>query len=121
MSSALTIAAIAGLLIIALVVFLYRRGRLKEDHALLWTAVSIAIVILSTWNDLLVTIDQAVGAAKASDVVFAAFVAFLMVVSIYYSVKISELSEQNRKIAQELTVLKTVNLGMSQTPQEKGR
>jgi len=117
MSNALAIAAIAGLLILAMVLFLFRRGKLKEDHALLWISVSIAIVVLSTWTELLIAIDQAVGAAKASDVVFAAFVAFLIVVSIYYSVKISELSEQNRRIAQELAVLKMASQEKPPTPQ----
>ena len=57
---------------------------------------------------LLVAINQVVGAAKVSDVVLASFVALLIVVSIYYSIKISELAEQNRKIAQEIAVMKTV-------------
>ncbi len=121
MSNALAIAAIAGLLILAMVLFLYRRGKLKEDHALLWISVSIAIVVLSTWTGLLIAIDQAVGAAKASDVVFAAFVAFLIVVSIYYSVKISELSEQNRKIAQEFALLKTTSQERLRPPPDNGK
>ena len=121
MSNALAIAAVAGLLILALVLFLYRRGRLKVDHALLWISVSVAIVLLSTWTGLLIAIDQVVGAAKSSDVVFAAFVAFLIVVSIYFSVKISELSEQNRRIAQEFAVLKTASQERLRSPQDKGK
>jgi len=107
-SNALLISSIAGLVILGWVLFLYRRGRLKEDHALLWIAVSATIVVLSTWTALLVAINQVVGAAKVSDVVFASFVALLIVVSIYYSIKISELAEQNRKIAQEIAVMKIV-------------
>ena len=119
MSSALTIAAVAGLLILALVLFLYRRGKLKEDHALLWISVSMAIVVLSTWTGLLISIDQAVGAARASDVVLAAFVAILIVVSIYYSVKISELADQNRIIAQEIAIVKTARLEPLRDPKIK--
>ena len=109
MSNALLIASVAGLMILSWVMFLYRRGRLKEDHALLWIFVSAAIVVLSTWTAVLVAVNQVVGAAKTSDVVFASFVAFLIVVSIYYSIKISELTEQNRKIAQEVALMRTVN------------
>ena len=105
MSNALELAAIAGVLILGWVLILYRRGRIKEDHALLWVSVSIAIILLSTWTALLIAINQIVGAAKVSDVVLAAFVTFLIVVSIYYSVKMSELSEQNRRIAQQLAVM----------------
>ncbi len=106
MSNSLTIAAVVGAAILVWVLILYRRGRLKEDHALLWIAVSVAIILLSTWMALLIAINQLVGAAKASDVALAAFVAFLIVVSIYYSVKISMLEKQNRIMAQEIAVMK---------------
>lgn len=106
MSRALQLAALAGVAIIVWVVYLYRRGRLKEDHALLWLGVSAVIVVLSTWTDLLLAVNWIVGAEKASDVVLAAFVAFLLLICIYYSVKLSELREQNKKIAQELALLK---------------
>lgn len=109
MSNALALAAIAGVLILAWVLILYRRGRIKEDHALLWVAVSTAIILLSTWTALLVAINQIVGAARVSDVVLASFVTFLIVISVYYSVKISELSEQNRRIAQQLAVMSALN------------
>ena len=108
MSNALTIAAIMGFLVLGWVLFLYRRKRLKEDHALLWISVSVAIILLSTWTGLLVGINQVVGAAKVSDVVLSAFVTFLIVICIYYSDKISELAEQNRKIAQQLAVMTAI-------------
>jgi len=120
-SNALLIASIAGLVILGWVLFLYRRGRLKEDHALIWISVSITIVLLSTWTALLVAINQVVGAAKTSDVVFASFVALLIIVSIYYSIKISELTEQNRKIAQEIAVIKTINSEKARRPPEESK
>ena len=106
MSRALQISAITGVLIIIWVLYLYRKGRLKEDHALLWISVSAVIVLLSTWTDLLLAINWLVGAERVTDVVLAAFVAFLLVICIYYSVKISELTEQNKRIAQEIAIMK---------------
>lgn len=53
----------------------------------------------------MLAINQVVGAANISDVVLAAFVAFLIIVSIYFSVRLSELTERNRKIAQHLALL----------------
>ena len=104
MSNALAIAAVAGGAMIVWVLYLYRRGKLKEDHALLWLFVSISMVLLSTWTGLLIAINSIVKAQSASDVVLSAFVTLLIIVSIYYSVKISELTEQNRRIAQELAL-----------------
>jgi len=109
MSNSLAIATIVGVSILAWVIFLYRKGKLKEDLALLWIAVSIAIVLLSTWTGLLVAINQIVGAANVSNVVLAAFVAFLIIVSIYYSVKLSTLEKQNKRMAQEIAVTKAAS------------
>ena len=109
MSNSLAIAALVGVAILVWVIFLYRKGKLKEDLALLWIAVSIAIILLSTWTGLLVAINQIVGAANVSNVVLAAFVAFLIMVSIFYSVKISTLEKQNKRIAQEIAVTKAAS------------
>src|SRR5207302_10806145 len=100
MSNSLAIAALVGVAILVWVVFLYRKGKLKEDLALLWIAVSVAIVLLSTWTGLLVTINQIVGAANVSNVVLAALVAFLIIVSIYYSLQISTWQLQNKRTTQ---------------------
>jgi len=62
--------------------------------------------VVSTWTDLLFAINLVVGAEKASDVVLASFVTFLLVVCIYYSIRLSDLAEQNKKIAQEMAVIK---------------
>jgi len=105
-SNALILATLAGIAILTWVLFLYRRGKLKEDHALLWIAVSVSVILLSTWTALLGIINGVVGAARSSDVVLAAFVAFLLIVSIYYSVRISGLERQNKRIAQELAIMK---------------
>ncbi len=109
MSNSLAIAAVVGGAILVWVLFLYRRGRLKEDLALLWIGVSVAIILLSTWIGLLIAINQVVGAANVSNVVLAAFVAFLIVVSVYYSVKISSLEKQNKRLAQEIAVQRAVS------------
>ena len=105
MSRALEVAAITGVVIAVWVLCLYRKKRLKEDHAILWLFVSTGIVVLAVWKGLLLAIRTVV-MADATDLVLAAFTAFLLVVCIYYSVKISELTEQNRKLAQETAILK---------------
>jgi len=107
LSRALEIAAITGVAIAIWVLYLYRKKRLKEDHAILWLGVSVAVVLVATWTDLLLALKLAVGADNPTDVLFAAFLAFLLIVSIYYSMKISELTEQNRKLAQEVALLRT--------------
>jgi hypothetical protein len=104
MSNALSIAAIAGVAIAVWVLYLYKKKKLKEDYTILWLLVAIIIVLLSTWTDLLLAVNWFVGAEKVSDVVLAAFIAFLIIISIYFSVRLSHLAEQNKKLAQEIAI-----------------
>ncbi len=108
MSNALALAASAGAVIFVWVIYLFRRRRLREDHAILWLGVSVVIVALSSWTALLLTINSIIGTNSASNVVLAAFVALLIVVSIFYSVKISELTEKSRRLAQEIALMRVV-------------
>jgi len=107
MSRTLQLAALVGVVIMLWVFYLYRKGKLKEDYTILWISVSVAIILLSTWSDLLLTVNWVVGAERASDIVLAAFIAFLLVICIYYSARLSELTEQNKRIAQEIAILET--------------
>ncbi len=104
MSNALSLAAISGAVILVWVIYLFHKKRLREDHAILWLGVSVVVMVLSTWTNLLVAINNLVGTQSVANVVLAAFVALLIVVSIFYSVKISELTEKSRKLAQELAL-----------------
>jgi hypothetical protein len=112
-------ATVAGFAIVFWVLFLYRRKRLKEDYAILWISVSASIILLSNWTDLLLGINWFVGAASVSDVVLAAFVAFLLITSIYYSVRLSELSEQNKMLAQEIALIRTASEVKTDKPNYK--
>ena len=106
MPTALDLAAITGAAIAIWVLYLYRKKKLREDHAILWLFVSLGIVLISTWTTLLTFIRTVLGARDPTDLVVAMFIAFLIIMCIYFSVKISELTEQNRKMSQEIAVVK---------------
>lgn len=118
-SRALEIAAVVSVIIILGVLYLYRRKRLKEDHAILWLFVAASIFVMSTATDLLLFINSFVGATSIPDLVLAAFVAFLIMMGIYYSVKISELTEQNKRLAQEIALLKAPASTSTEKDEEK--
>ena len=93
--------------VIALVVVLYiRRWRLREEYSLLWLFLSAALIVL--------TIDQGVmeWAARRLDVTYSPAVlfflalAFVAVMLFHYSLEISRLSDQNRMLAQEMSLLR---------------
>jgi hypothetical protein len=93
--------------VIALVVVFYiRRWRLREEYSLLWLFLSAALIIL--------TIDQGVmeWAARRLDVSYSPAVlfflalAFVAVMLFHYSLEISRLSDQNKMLAQEMSLLR---------------
>jgi len=106
MSRALEVAAVTGVFIAIWVLYLYRKRKLKEDHAIFWLFIAVSIVILSTLQGILSAINSVVRAENPADLVQAAFIALLLSICIYYSVRISELTDQNRKLAQEIAVQK---------------
>jgi hypothetical protein len=119
LSNALTLSTILGIATIVWILFLYRRGKLKENYALFWILISSTIVIISTFQDLLVWANSILQAGSTTWVVLASFVFLLIVTSIYYSMKISELTEQNKKIAQALALLQTYIDGQSGNKERK--
>lgn len=95
---------ILSVLLLALVLELVRRGRLKERYALLWLAAAGASLLIGV---LPVLIEKLAGALHVQylTVVFGASFVFLLSIVLGFSVIISRLSERNRELAQELALL----------------
>ena len=90
-----------------LIVFnLVRRGRLKEEYTPIWVVVAVGIMALSVWSALLRWITLMVGAWTASSTLFFLGELFLLVLCLNYAVRLSRLSAQLQRLAQELALLK---------------
>ena len=101
-------AIIFSLGILVGVVDLIRRGMLKEQYALLWLASAIVLLVLSMWRGLLDTIALAVGVAYPPALLFFVAFLFLLLIVLHFSVIISSISEKNKKLSQEIAILKTL-------------
>ena len=99
-------AIVASILIMALVVELVRRRKLREEYSWLWLMTGALIILLVIWYDFLVFITHLIGAIAPTTTLFIFGLLFLMVVSLHYSIQISKLSSQVKELAQELTLLK---------------
>jgi ABC-type uncharacterized transport system YnjBCD permease subunit len=121
LSNALTLSAILGVATILGILLLYRRGKLKENYALFWLLISFIIAIISTFQDILVWANLVLQASSGTYVVLASFIFLLIMVSIYYSVKISELTEQNKKLAQAMGLIEAYISEQSGNKERKRR
>ncbi len=103
----LKILAIVGsgsLLIV--VVELIRRGRLKERYSLLWLCAGGVLLVFSSSRYLLDRISHVLGIFYPPSFLFLLAFFFLLLITLHFSVVISGLSEKNKKLAQELAILR---------------
>ena len=92
--------------IFAFVVWLIRERKLREKYALLWLFTSMFIILLTVSRRLLEIAALSVGIYYPPSLLFLVGVLFLLMVNIGHSVSLSRLSENNRKLAQEMALLK---------------
>lgn len=95
---------VSGIVLI-LVVELIRRGRLKERYALLWLLASCVLLILST-TKIIESVSQIIGIYYPPSALFLIAFLFLLLITLHFSVVISGLSEQNKRLAQEIALLR---------------
>jgi hypothetical protein len=105
--SVLRILAVSGNILLLILVFeLVRRGRLKERYSLLWLLSSVVLLILSLQRRLLEIISERIGIFYPPSLLFLVAFVFLLLITLHFSAVISGLSEKNKKLAQELALLK---------------
>ncbi|MGB7295255.1 MAG: DUF2304 domain-containing protein [Candidatus Aminicenantales bacterium] len=100
------LAVIGSLLLIAFIVELIRRKRLKEEFAILWLGMGIVFLIISLFRGLLDKFSLLIGIGYPPAALFLILIIGLMVILIQFSVAISGLKEANKKLAQELGLVK---------------
>ena len=103
----LKILAISGSASVFIVVIeLVRRGRLKERYSLLWLSASALLLMLSLSRGVLEYFSHAMGIYYAPSLLFLLAFLFLLLITLHFSVALSGLSEKNKKLAQELALLR---------------
>ena len=92
--------------LILVIVDLVRRKKLKEEYSWLWLMSGVIIFILAIWYDLLAAIGNFIGVIVPTSTFFFFGLVFLVLISLHFSVKVSSLTNQVKKLAQELAILK---------------
>ena len=95
-----------SLIILLSVLEFIRRGVFKEKYALLWLFSSIALIIISFWRGLLDFTAGIFGFYYPPSFLFLLGLGFLLLITLHYSIVLSILTDKNKKLAQELGILK---------------
>lgn len=99
---------LAAVLASALLIFIIetvRRRKLREEYAWLWVLVGIIILTLALWPGLLWAITRMLGIELPVNTVFFFGLMFMVFINLHFSVKISELTNQVKRLAQEVSIL----------------
>ena len=99
------VASIAVIFFLVVIFELIRRRRLQERYALLWLLTGAVLLLFSVWRDALRLVSEQVGIAYPPSALFVIASFFILVVLLHYSTVLSELSERNVSLAQQLAIL----------------
>lgn len=99
-------ALLISIVIFALVVELVRRRRLREEYSVLWLATSVVMFILVLKYEWLVVLTHWIGAVLPTTTLFVGAIVFLMLLSVQFCLKISQLTDQVKNLSQENALLR---------------
>lgn len=85
---------------------LIRRRKLREEYALLWIAGSIVLVGLSLWRGSIDLAARILGVAYPPSVLLLGVVLVGFFLAMHFSIALSRLTEQNKRLTQELALLR---------------
>jgi hypothetical protein len=100
------LAVVGSVSLLMVVVELIRRGRLKERYSLLWLLAGALLLFLSLSRGILDSIARSLGIFYPPSFLFLLAFFFLLLITLHFSVVISGLTEKNKKLAQELALLR---------------
>ena len=98
----LTIAFMLLLVILELV----RRRRMRVEYSWLWLASGLTIIVVIIRYDLLIGLTSAIGAAIPTSTLFFLSILYLALLSLNYSVRLTELRRQIKELTQEVALLR---------------
>ena len=98
------IIGVTSVLLLVIVFELIRRRKLKEEYSLLWLLSGLVILIFSVFPDLLGVISRVMGMYYLTTLFVISFL-FLLLIVLHFSTVLSQLSEKNKELTQELSIL----------------
>jgi len=100
------IAIILSLLFLFYIARLILKGKLREEYAIMWIICTAVIVVFSFWRDGLATLSNLLGIYAPPNTVFIGAIGAILIYLLHLSIVVSKLQEQNKTLAQEISILK---------------
>lgn len=89
-----------------IIIHLVRKRKLTEKFALIWMIIPVLLILFSSSRGLLEILATIVGIYYAPAIMIPILFALFIVVSLYFTVKVSKAEIQIKSLAQELALLR---------------
>ena len=99
------IAILICIFLVAYVFELVRRKHLSEEYSMGWLVTGTLMLLLSIFEGLLKWISEIVGATLFTSTLFFFGLVFLMIICLHFSIRISALTNQVRRLTQHIAIL----------------
>ena len=111
-------ALIVSAMVFIIVIDMVRKRRLREEYSVLWLLTSVLMFVLIFRYEWLVSLTDLIGAGLPTTTLFLFSIIFLMLLSVQFCIKISQLTEQVKILSQENALMKRELESFSDNPQE---
>ena len=109
------IAVLASATLLLYILEMVRRRKLREEYSILWLAGGVIMLLFSLKKELLEWASDAAGIYYPPSFLFLIGMLFILLILIHFSITISKLYQMNKKMAQEIALLKQA------TGEERGK
>jgi hypothetical protein len=100
------IAISVSLLFLLYIVRLIVKGKLREEYSIVWIVCTIVLILFSFWRNGLEIVASMLGVYEAPNLVFTGAIFAIFIYLLHLSVVVSKLSSQNKKLAQDIALIK---------------
>ena len=100
------ITIVANILFILYISRLIIKGKLREEYAIVWVICTVILMLFAFWRNGLEVMVRITGVYVAVNLVFTGFIFAILIYLLQLSVVASKLYNDNKKLAQEVSLLK---------------
>ncbi len=93
-----------SVILFAYVFELVRRRHLNEEYSFGWMVAAVFIIFLSVWRGFLEKITVFIGGTNYPSTIFFFGFIFLIIINLHFSIRISALTKQVRRLTQKLAI-----------------
>jgi hypothetical protein len=102
-------ALLISFLLFITIIYLVKKGKLREEYSWLWLLTGFVILTLVIWYDLLLLLTKLIGAVLPTTTLFIFGIIFLVLIILHFTIKISALTNQIKNLAQKISLLEAQN------------